>query len=387
MARANNFWFEFAGVSSVTNGLKLLALPNRPKPELRIGDPVIIPGRDDELYKTANNYKPFDLTVRCETLPTTNMANKNATQISPSETCGVSGAANSNDGITVTATATGVYLRAAYYLGSVADLGLVGKRIAVRCGGFTETGTGAGGIFSIQAWSKDHNTWYQTIYEIDAPVDGTTFTVPAGLPLDAVLEMHLFVSKDVSAAIGASVEYTNILIEVGTTMQMLSAKRDTISAWLTGRGVLRFSDATERSYKAFVIKQFDYEQMNGCATRNVFEITFRCQPCKYVYPIPQLTLSNLVPITNPGTRYAEPVITIVGSGDIMLTIGTRTLTITGLASQITLDMEARVAYNGNTNLGAIVSGDWPLIVDPGVNNVLISGTVTSVTMVTNWRYI
>lgn len=235
MARANNFWFEFGGVSSVTNGLKLLALPNRPKPELRAGDPVIIPGRDGALWKTENSYNEFDLIVRAELLST--------------------------------------------------------------------------------------------------------------------------------------------------------AVKSTINAWLNGRGVLRFSDATTRAYKARVLKQFDYEQKDGSTARKVIEITFRCQPCEYVYPIPQLTLANLTPITNPGTRYAEPVITIVGSGDIMLTIGTRTLTITGLASQITLDMEARVAYNGSTNLGSIVSGDWPLIVDPGVNAVLISGTVTSVTMVTNWRYI
>lgn len=164
-----------------------------------------------------------------------NMLNKANAQIFASAVCGVSGAANANNGITVTATATGTYLRAAYYLCSVADLGLDGKQLTVRCGGFTAAGTGASGIFSIQVRSKDHNTWYQTLYETAIPVDGASFTVPAGLPLDAVLELHLFVSKDVSAAVGASVEYTNIALELGDSVQTTSNPAAQVSA-LTVKG-------------------------------------------------------------------------------------------------------------------------------------------------------
>lgn len=160
-----------------------------------------------------------------------------------------------------------------------------------------------------------------------------------------------------------------------------------ISGWLRGLGWLRFSDAPDRAYRARAVKSYTYAQQPGRADQQIAEITFLCDPCAYEYPARTVALVSGTPIINPGTRYSEPVITITGSGDIDLTIGAQTLTITGLASAITLDMQARVAYTGTTNLGGIVSGDWPLLIQPGSNAVTITGTVTAATITPNWRWL
>ena len=93
-------------------------------------------------------------------------------------------------------------------------------------------------------------------------------------------------------------------------------------------------------------------------------------------------------ITNPGTADAIPLITVVGSGNITLTIGGRTIYIDALASSITIDCEAGIAYNGTTNLTSTVTfDDFPWMIPPGTAAISWTGTVTSVTISRPWRYI
>lgn len=98
-----------------------------------------------------------------------------------------------------------------------------------------------------------------------------------------------------------------------------------------------------------------------------------------------LTAHNSV--FNPGTADAAPVITVVGSGDITLTIGAKTVTITGLASAITIDCDAGISVNGATDLTGTVTMDYPVTLPPGENAISWTGTVTSVTISAPWRYI
>jgi len=161
-----------------------------------------------------------------------------------------------------------------------------------------------------------------------------------------------------------------------------------IMKWLSGAGMLRFSDEPTRAYRARVTKEFSRSNKLARFTAQEFIVPFDCHPCRYHYPISTVTLTSGVNVTNPGTHHAEPIIALEGSGDIELTIGEQTLTITGLESKITLDMEARVAFNPDDpdeNLCPLVSGDWPILIQPGVNAVSWTGTLTSASMAANWR--
>jgi len=181
--------------------------------------------------------------------------------------------------------------------------------------------------------------------------------------------------------------YDNITVPVQCYVENPS-NISTVMNWLTGLGYLRFSDDPDRAYRARVTKTFNRSPKMARFTAQEFTVTFDCHPSRFVYPIPTIILVSGMPVTNSGTQYAEPKITLTGSGDIALTIGAQTLNVTGLASKIALDMEARVAYNPDDttqNLCSTVSGDWPLLIQPGSNAVSWTGTVSAVSMVANWR--
>jgi phage-related protein len=126
------------------------------------------------------------------------------------------------------------------------------------------------------------------------------------------------------------------------------------------------------------------------APSNTLIVAFACQPYRYLYPaLASLTYTTSPgTITNTGTASAEPVITVTGSGDIALTIGSRIINIAALASSITIDCAAGMATNGSTDLTSTVTFDaFPFTVMPGESAVSWTGSVTSVVITRPWRYI
>lgn len=92
-------------------------------------------------------------------------------------------------------------------------------------------------------------------------------------------------------------------------------------------------------------------------------------------------------IVNPGTVEAFALVTVVGSGDVELTLGDYTINIEDLASSITIDCETGISVNGATDLTPTVSMDYPVTLPPGTTEISWTGTVTSVTIAPAWRYI
>ncbi len=165
---------------------------------------------------------------------------------------------------------------------------------------------------------------------------------------------------------------------------------DAACAWLRGSGVLVLGNTPDRSYKARVTNQLDMAVIIRNTGYRSFNAVFRCAPYRYIYPAPAAQTFTASPgsINNPGTADAVPQIAVVGSGDIDLTIGGRTIHIDGLASSITIDCETGMAYNGSTDLTSKVTLDYyPWVIPPGISAVSWTGTVTSVTVSRPWRYI
>ena len=98
-----------------------------------------------------------------------------------------------------------------------------------------------------------------------------------------------------------------------------------------------------------------------------------------------LTVSTST-IDNPGSVYSEPVITVYGSGDITLMVGTAIVELEGVSGSITLDSELQEAYSGTTGMNSAMSGEFPIL-KPGMNAVSWSGEVTKVEVKPNWRYL
>lgn len=182
--------------------------------------------------------------------------------------------------------------------------------------------------------------------------------------------------------------YDDIVLSVDCFVRSLTYL-DTIAAWLRGGGTLVLGNDSTRSYVARCVNQLEMAKLVRTAQHRTLTPVFRCSPYRYAYPQAAAVEYTTSPgtINNTGTADAEPVITVEGSGDITLTIGAKTLQIAGLASAITIDVPAGLAYNGVTNLTASLTGDWPMTIPPGSSAVSWTGTVTKVTITRPWRYV
>lgn len=88
--------------------------------------------------------------------------------------------------------------------------------------------------------------------------------------------------------------------------------------------------------------------------------------------------------SNPGCVFAEPVITVYGSGDITLMVGTQIVELTGITDSITLDTPAMEAYSGTTSMDSHMRGEFPTL-DVGATAISWSGSVSQVVVQPNWR--
>ena len=157
------------------------------------------------------------------------------------------------------------------------------------------------------------------------------------------------------------------------------------SAWLHGPGIVIFGNQPTGYYHARVNNQIDFETVLRGRPHQKFTVNFRCQPFLYLLNSSDIVLTAPGQVVNLGTVFAEPVITMEGSGDIDLSVGDVTLGIAGLKSAITIDVPQRLAYREGVNLTGSLTGDeWPTL-PVGTTTVSWLGNVSHVTITPNWR--
>ena len=98
-----------------------------------------------------------------------------------------------------------------------------------------------------------------------------------------------------------------------------------------------------------------------------------------------ITTSGTI-VTNPGSVYSEPKITVTGSGDITLMVGTTIVELTGVTESIVIDSALQEAYKGTTLMNDHMIGDFPVL-KPGANAISWTGTVTKIVIQPNWRFL
>ena len=157
------------------------------------------------------------------------------------------------------------------------------------------------------------------------------------------------------------------------------------SAWLHGPGVVMFGNHPTGFYYARVNNQIDFETVVRGRLQRKFTVNFRCQPFLYLLGVEIIVLTSFDQIVNQGTVFAEPIITVEGTGDIDLMVGEVTLGIAGLASAISIDVPQRLAYHDGINLtGSLTGDDWPTL-SVGSTAISWTGSVSRITISPNWR--
>ena len=160
-----------------------------------------------------------------------------------------------------------------------------------------------------------------------------------------------------------------------------------IAAWLKGKGTVTFANRTGGHYNARIANQIPFEKVLRGNPHCSFAVNFRCYPFWYQETVSDVTITTSGDtITNPGSVYSEPLITVYGSGNITLMVGTTIVELTNVSSSIVLDCALKEAYKGTTLMNDHMSGDFPVL-KPGLNAVSWSGNVTRIVIKPNWRYL
>ena len=160
-----------------------------------------------------------------------------------------------------------------------------------------------------------------------------------------------------------------------------------IAAWLKGSGRVTFANRPGGYYQARIVNQIDFEKILRGNPHRSFAVNFRCKPFWHAQNVSDIvvTTSGTV-VTNAGSVYSEPVMTVYGSGDIMLMVGTTIVELTDVSGSIVLDSVLKETYKGTTLMNNSMTGDFPVL-KPGLNAISWTGAVTKVVVKVNWRYL
>lgn len=160
-----------------------------------------------------------------------------------------------------------------------------------------------------------------------------------------------------------------------------------IAAWLKGSGTVTFANRTGGYYKARIANQIPFEKVLRGNPHCAFSVNFRCFPFWYQEDAASITVNTSgIIVTNPGSVYAEPILTVYGSGDITLMVGSTIVELEDISGSILLDCALKEAYLGNALMNDHMTGEFPVL-KPGANAVSWSGTVTKVEIKPNWRFL
>ena len=165
------------------------------------------------------------------------------------------------------------------------------------------------------------------------------------------------------------------------------AQISVIAAWLKGSGTVTFANRTGGYYKARIANQISFEKVLRGNPHCTFAVNFRCYPFWYQENVADVTITTSgSTIINPGSVYSEPIITVTGSGDITLMIGTTIVELTDVSQNIVINSVLKEAYKGTALMNDHMSGDFPVL-KPGQNVISWTGTVTQVVVKPNWRFL
>ena len=164
-----------------------------------------------------------------------------------------------------------------------------------------------------------------------------------------------------------------------------NTKRGQIYQWLDGYGKLRTSKDPNGYFKAEVIQAIDSDKLAGLYDKIL--VTFKINPGFFYMdsgdtPVVMTVLGTIV---NMGTIYSEPLIRIVGTGNITLTINGRVIIFTGIETFVDIDPDITPSvYKNNENQGYKMVGDLPMF-DVGPNIITWTGSVTEIDILPRWR--
>ena len=168
-----------------------------------------------------------------------------------------------------------------------------------------------------------------------------------------------------------------------------------VYAWLSGSGDLILGDEPTRSIRASATAQVKNTRFRCDGCYDSLTVSFDCQPFRYHVEQTEgandiILTSSPSTVTNPGTHKSAPRLTIEGTGDAVLTIGTQILEVTDLAGGVIVDAELCECFDltetALRNDRVTLMDDSFPVLHPGANIISWTGDgVTKITVTPRWR--
>lgn len=159
------------------------------------------------------------------------------------------------------------------------------------------------------------------------------------------------------------------------------------------KGIRRMvmSYAPDRAYKVIFTGVPQASRLSRSLVVWAITVPVRLKPFRYFEPEPAMVtiLKSGDSITNPGTQASAPRIAIYGVGDIVLTIGTQIIELSGIEEGLIIDSELKNCYelDGTTRIyddDKVDIDKFPRI-QPGINYISWTGSVSKITILPRWR--
>lgn len=170
----------------------------------------------------------------------------------------------------------------------------------------------------------------------------------------------------------------NSYIQTATIMVQGGYRVRDIYNWLKGSGYITFHGEPDRKQKARIVGAITLNKHSRNLDWWVGEVQFYCQPLKENLTEDTVTVtSSGSAVMNTGDVESRPKITAKASGSSMtITIGGKSLTITGLTSGSEYIIDSEIMEVTNANRTALLTkdsvGSFPMLV-PGSNTITGSG--------------
>lgn len=157
--------------------------------------------------------------------------------------------------------------------------------------------------------------------------------------------------------------------------------------FFTGAGKLALSNEPDKYYNAQIIDGIDFNRLINFKTAKV---KFYVQPYKFKLNEEKFIGTNELTVTNAGYIDSLPKITIVGSGNIDFKLNNTTIFSLELGTEtetIVIDSTLEEAYgiDGILKNNKMI-GDFPKLTS-GNNTIILTGTVTSIVIEPNSRWL
>ena len=160
-----------------------------------------------------------------------------------------------------------------------------------------------------------------------------------------------------------------------------------IAGWLKGGGTVTFANRIGGHYNARIANQIPFESVLRGNPYRTFSVNFRCFPFWYADNVQEIEITQSGSIVNnPGSVYSEPVMNVIGSGNVTLMVGSTLIELTGLGAGIIIDSVLKEAYADFDLRNNHMNGDFPVL-KPGANAISWVGNVSKIVIQPNWRYL